>query len=313
MDSSGLSGELPANLSNLKNMRILRFQGNSFQGPIPASLSSLTKLTDLKTITASDNTKYEIDNANLTNGRTVAVKQLSTTSHQGKGQFLAEIATISAVQHRNLVKLHGCCVEEEKRILVYEYLENKSLDQAVFGKSDLHLDWPKRFDVLLGVARACCLCFFKTFMVELQIGTVDIRISNPLMSQAWTLHENRCDLEMVDRKLTSFDKGVVSRVIGIALLCTQASPVLRPPMSRVVAMLVGDTEVTDVTLRPSYLTEWQHKDVSSSYVTGYFDSSTQRSANAQVSFPSTDRTTVNMETTPLTTQPYMKKAIKEGR
>ncbi|KAJ8467218.1 hypothetical protein OPV22_029770 [Ensete ventricosum] len=134
-----------------------------------------------------------------------------------------------------------------------------------------------------------------------------------LLEWAWTLHENRRDLEMVDRKLTSFDKGVVSRIIGIALLCTQASPVLRPPMSRVVAMLVGDTEVTDVTLRPSYLTEWQHKDVSSSYVTGYFDSSTQRSANAQVSFPSTDRTTVNMETTPLTTQPYMKKAIKEGR
>ncbi|RWW89396.1 hypothetical protein BHE74_00001662, partial [Ensete ventricosum] len=155
-----------------------RFQGNSFQGPIPASLSSLTKLTDLKTITASDNTKYEIDNANLTNGRTVAVKQLSTTSHQGKGQFLAEIATISAVQHRNLVKLHGCCVEEEKRILVYEYLENKSLDQAVFGKSDLHLDWPKRFDVLLGVARGL------TYLHEesrVRIVHRDVKASNILL------------------------------------------------------------------------------------------------------------------------------------
>lgn len=63
----------------------------------------------------------------------VAVKQLSLASHQGKSQFVTEIATISAVQHRNLVKLYGCCIEGDKRLLVYEYLENKSLDQALFG------------------------------------------------------------------------------------------------------------------------------------------------------------------------------------
>lgn len=61
------------------------------------------------------------------------MKQLSVASHQGKSQFLAEIATISAVQHRNLVKLYGCCLEGEKRLLVYEYLENKSLDQILFA------------------------------------------------------------------------------------------------------------------------------------------------------------------------------------
>ncbi|KAF6147881.1 hypothetical protein GIB67_014461 [Kingdonia uniflora] len=70
----------------------------------------------------------------LSDGKVVAVKQLSVSSHQGKSQFVAEIATISAVQHRNLVKLYGCCIEGDKRLLVYEYLENKSLDQALFGK-----------------------------------------------------------------------------------------------------------------------------------------------------------------------------------
>lgn len=63
----------------------------------------------------------------------MAVKQLSAASNQGKRQFMTEIAIISAVQHRNLVKLYGCCVEGSKRLVVYEYLENKSLDQAIFG------------------------------------------------------------------------------------------------------------------------------------------------------------------------------------
>ncbi|KAL4554208.1 hypothetical protein LXL04_039318 [Taraxacum kok-saghyz] len=76
----------------------------------------------------------------LEDGRVIAVKQLSVASHQGKSQFVAEIATISAVQHRNLVKLYGCCIDGEKRLLVYEYLENKSLDQAIFVKKITYLD-----------------------------------------------------------------------------------------------------------------------------------------------------------------------------
>ncbi|KAL0011928.1 hypothetical protein SO802_007036 [Lithocarpus litseifolius] len=89
----------------------------------------------------------------LVDGRIVAVKQLSVASHQGRGQFITEISTISAVQHRNLVKLYGCCIEGDRHLLVYEYLENGSLDQALFGKSTLCLDWPTRFSVCMGTAR----------------------------------------------------------------------------------------------------------------------------------------------------------------
>ncbi|CAL8151049.1 unnamed protein product [Prunus armeniaca] len=89
----------------------------------------------------------------LSDGWVVAVKQLSVASHQGKSQFVTEIPTISAVQHRNLVKLYGCCFEGSHRILVYEYLENKSLDHALFGRNYLHLNWPTRFNILLGTAR----------------------------------------------------------------------------------------------------------------------------------------------------------------
>ena len=69
--------------------------------------------------------------------RVVAVKQLSETSHQGKKEFATEIETISRVQHRNLVKLHGCCLEGNKPLLVYEYLENGSLDRALFGTNSV--------------------------------------------------------------------------------------------------------------------------------------------------------------------------------
>lgn len=67
----------------------------------------------------------------------------------------------------------------------------------------------------------------------------------------------------MDPRLLEFDENEATRVIGMALLCTQASPMMRPPMSRVVAMLAGDIEVGAVTSKPSYLTEYNFKDVTS--------------------------------------------------
>ncbi|KMZ59885.1 putative Kinase [Zostera marina] len=86
-------------------------------------------------------------------GRDVAVKQLSLTSKQGKREFIAEIETISTVLHRNLVKLYGCCIKGSKRLLVYEYMEKNSLDQTLFGNIDLVLDWPTRFAICIGTAK----------------------------------------------------------------------------------------------------------------------------------------------------------------
>ena len=63
-----------------------------------------------------------------------------------------------------------------------------------------------------------------------------------------------------------FDENEALRVIGVALLCTQASPMMRPPMSRVVAMLAGDIEVSSVTTKPSYLTDWDFKDITRSFM-----------------------------------------------
>ncbi|KAL6329499.1 hypothetical protein AAG906_021507 [Vitis piasezkii] len=276
----------------------------------------------------------------LSDGRVVAVKQLSVSSHQGKNQFVTEIATISAVQHRNLVKLYGCCIEGVNRSLVYEYLENKSLDQALFGEGNLDLVWPTRYDICLGVARGLAYLHEES---RLRIVHRDVKASNILLDYhlnpkisdfglaklyddtkthistrvagtigylapeyamrghltekvdvfgfgvvalelvsgrpnsdtsleeektyllewAWQLHENKREIELVDSRLSEFSEEEARRMIGVALQCTQTSPTLRPPMSRVVAMLSGDIEVSRVTTKPGYLTDWKFNDASS--------------------------------------------------
>ena len=70
----------------------------------------------------------------LSDGRVVAVKQLSSKSRQGNREFLNEIGAISCLQHPNLVKLHGFCVERAQMLLVYECMENNSLAQALFSE-----------------------------------------------------------------------------------------------------------------------------------------------------------------------------------
>ncbi|KAJ6341572.1 hypothetical protein OIU78_009680 [Salix suchowensis] len=67
--------------------------------------------------------------------------------------------------------------------------------------------------------------------------------------------------------MTEFDENEALRVVGVALLCTQASPAMRPTMSRVVAMLAGDIEVSAVTSKPSYLTDWDFKDITGTFTT----------------------------------------------
>lgn len=70
----------------------------------------------------------------MKDGNIAAIKVLASESRQGVREFLTEINVISEIEHENLVKLYGCCVEENHRILVYNYLENNSLAQTLLGK-----------------------------------------------------------------------------------------------------------------------------------------------------------------------------------
>ncbi|XP_059443383.1 probable LRR receptor-like serine/threonine-protein kinase At1g53430 isoform X3 [Corylus avellana] len=118
----------------------------------------------------------------LSDGVVIAVKQLSAKSKQGNREFVNEIGMISALQHPNLVRLFGCCIEGNQLLLVYEYMENNSLARAIFGREEnqLHLDWTTRKKICLGIAKGLAYLHEES---RLKIVHRDIKATNVLLDK----------------------------------------------------------------------------------------------------------------------------------
>uniref|UniRef100_A0A3N7FQV7 non-specific serine/threonine protein kinase n=1 Tax=Populus trichocarpa TaxID=3694 RepID=A0A3N7FQV7_POPTR len=312
----------------------------------------------------------------LADGTIIAVKQLSPKSRQGNREFVNEIGIISCLQHPNLVRLYGCCIEGDQLLLVYEYMENNSLSRALFGAgsetSALMLDWTTRYKICVGIARG--LAFLHEGSA-IRIVHRDIKGTNVLLDKdlnakisdfglaklneeenthistrvAGTIgymapeyaqwgyltdkadvysfgvvaleivsgksnssyrpeNENVCLLdwahvfqkkenlmEIVDPKLHSeFNKEEAERMIKAALLCTNASPSIRPAMSEVVSMLEGQTSIPEVTSDPSIF----YDDLHSKRVNGHYQQVTDQSLNStQDLFPPSDKSWIGNSST----------------
>ncbi|XP_028080358.1 probable LRR receptor-like serine/threonine-protein kinase At1g07650 isoform X1 [Camellia sinensis] len=116
----------------------------------------------------------------LLDGTIIAVKQLSSKSTQGNREFVNEIGMISGLQHPNLVRLYGCCIEGNQLLLVYEYMENNSLARALFGPKEwqLNLGWPTRLRICIGIARGLASLHEES---RLKIVHRDIKATNVLL------------------------------------------------------------------------------------------------------------------------------------